>query len=113
MNQITTHVLDVSLGRPATNVPVIVELQNAQGDWSEIGRGSTDDDGRVRDLAASATLCEGNYRLTFNTGAYFAARGIETLYPKVAIEFAVRNPLEHFHIPLLLSPYGYSTYRGS
>ena len=113
MNQITTHVLDVSLGRPAPNVPVIVERQDAQGDWFEIGRGSTDVDGRVRDLAASAALCEGNYRLTFNTGAYFAARGIESLYPEIAIVFAVHKPQERYHIPLLLSPYGYSTYRGS
>jgi 5-hydroxyisourate hydrolase len=114
MNQITTHVLDVSLGRPAANVPVILEVQGQGGNsWSEIGRGTTDSDGRPRDLSSSHKLQEATYRLTFNTLAYFASRNIEGLYPQVIIVFHVKNPNEHYHIPLLLSPYGYSTYRGS
>lgn len=112
MSQITTHVLDVSLGRPAANVPVILEAQTAGGAWAEIGRGSADDDGRCRDLAAEAPEA-GVYRLTFDTRAYFATRGIVGLYPQVIIIFEIKDAREHYHIPLLLSPYGYSTYRGS
>jgi 5-hydroxyisourate hydrolase len=113
MSHITTHVLDVSLGRPAANVPVILESQSANGPWSETARGTTDSDGRLKDLSASKSLGAGTYRLTFDTRAYFAARSIEALYPQVIIVFEVKNAQEHYHIPLLLSPYGYSTYRGS
>lgn len=113
MSHITTHILDVSLGRPAANVPVILEVQSADGSWSETARGSTDTDGRLKDLSAAKSLVAGTYRLTFDTRAYFATRSIEGLYPRVIIVFEVKNAQEHYHIPLLLSPYGYSTYRGS
>ncbi|MGB7848034.1 MAG: hydroxyisourate hydrolase [Candidatus Acidiferrum sp.] len=113
MSQITTHVLDVSLGRPAANVPVILEAQTADGRWTEAGRGSTNGDGRLKDLGAAKAFGAGIYRLTFDTRAYFAALKIEGLYPQVIIAFEVRDAKEHYHIPLLLSPYGYSTYRGS
>jgi 5-hydroxyisourate hydrolase len=113
MSHITTHVLDVSLGRPAANVPVILEVQSTNGSWSETARGCTDTDGRLKDLSASKSLLEGTYRLTFDTRVYFATRNIEGLYPQVIIVFEVKNAQEHYHIPLLLSPYGYSTYRGS
>jgi len=113
MSKITTHVLDVSLGCPAANVPVLLETQSATGVWSEAGRGTTDSDGRLKDLAAGKTLAAGIYRLTFNTGAYFAVRKISGLYPQVIIVFDVNDAQEHYHIPLLLSPFGYSTYRGS
>jgi 5-hydroxyisourate hydrolase len=113
MSHITTHVLDVSLGRPAANVPVILEVQSASGSWSETARGATDSDGRLKDLSPSKSLVAGTYRLTFDTHAYFATRNVEGLYPQVIIVFEVKNAQEHYHIPLLLSPYGYSTYRGS
>jgi 5-hydroxyisourate hydrolase len=113
MTQITTHILDTSLGRPAANVPVVLDFQTAAGVWTEAGRGSTNADGRCKDLLADKSLQAGTYRLTFDTGAYFSARKIESLYPQVTIIFAVKNAREHYHIPLLLSPYGYSTYRGS
>jgi 5-hydroxyisourate hydrolase len=113
MSQITTHVLDVSLGRPAANVPVILETQTPGGTWSEAGRGLTDADGRWKELASSKPLGTGIYRLTFDTRAYFSTRKIAALYPQVIIVFEVENAQEHYHIPLLLSPYGYSTYRGS
>jgi 5-hydroxyisourate hydrolase len=103
MSQITTHVLDISIGRPAAGVPVILEL----------GRGLTDGDGRQRELLAAGSLKEGTYRLTFDTRAYFASRKVEALYPQVSVVFEVRRSSEHHHIPLLLSPHGYSTYRGS
>lgn len=113
MSQITTHVLDISLGRPAANLRVILEARVTSGEWTLLGQGSTDGDGRLKDLAAGKTLNPGTHRLTFETGAYFALRQIDGLYPQVIIVFAVRDARDHYHIPLLLSPYGYSTYRGS
>jgi len=113
MSKITTHVLDVSIGRPAANVPVLLEAQSANGAWSEAGRGVTDNDGRLKDLAAGKIFAAGIYRLAFDTGAYFAGRKIAGLYPQVIIVFEVKDAQEHYHIPLLLSPFAYSTYRGS
>ena len=112
MSQITTHVLDISLGRPAANVNVILEAKMASGEWSLVGRGSTDGDGRLNDLSAGKALNAGAHRLTFETGGYFALRKIDGLYPQVVILFEVKDPRDHYHIPLLLSPYGYTTYRG-
>jgi 5-hydroxyisourate hydrolase len=113
MSQITTHVLDVSVGRPAANVAVILETQSPAGHWAETARGTTDADGRLRDWPAAKVVAAGIYRLTFDTRAYFAARKVASLYPQVMIVFEVRDAQEHYHIPLLLSPFGYSTYRGS
>jgi 5-hydroxyisourate hydrolase len=113
MSQITTHVLDVTLGQPAAGVPVVLEMEKAGVGWKELSRGATDGDGRLRHLLAPETLAEGNYRLTFDTHAYFESRKTAGLYPQVTVVFTVRNPKEYYHIPLLLSPYGYSTYRGS
>lgn len=111
---ITTHVLDTSLGRPAQGVEVLLERQSADGSWAAAGWGSTDADGRIRALIASAsTLQAGTYRLTFHTAAYFAGRSVTTFYPRVVVEFHVSDAGAHYHVPLLVSPYGYSTYRGS
>ena len=113
MSAITTHVLDTSRGRPAGGVLVVLERATSDGQ-QELGRGETDADGRLRTLlAAGAPIERGTYRLTFHTGAYFAANGVEGFYPEVRIDFEVRDPTQHFHVPLLLNPYGYSTYRGS
>ena len=113
MSHITTHVLDLSLGQPAANVAVILEVQSPGGNWAEAARGATDTDGRLRDWVEAKALPAGTYRLTFDTRAYFSARKIASLYPQVVIVFEVRDAQEHYHIPLLLSPFGYSTYRGS
>lgn len=113
MSQITTHVLDTSLGRPAAGVPVTLEIKSAGGAWKEISRGATDADGRLRHLLAPGALVKGTYRLTFDTGAYFSARRQDAFYPHVGIVFEILDAAEHYHVPLLLSPYGYSTYRGS
>ncbi len=113
---ITTHVLDTARGRPAGGVPVTLAARSGPtpDGWREIARGRTDEDGRVRDLLApGSTLPAGVYRLTFDTGAYFRALGVEGFYPHAEVVFEIRNPAEHHHVPLLLSPYGYSTYRGS
>ncbi len=113
MSAITTHILDVSMGSPARGVPVTLEQQTTTG-WEIVGKGATDEDGRLRDLLASdVNLSPGNYRLTFDTGNYFAQQQIEGFYPQVTVAFTVRDAAQHYHIPLLLSPFGYSTYRGS
>ena|SRR5688500_18428941 len=113
MSAITTHILDVSAGFPARGVPVVLERQTSAG-WEIIGSGKTDDDGRLRDLLNSdARLQAGNYRLTFDTGSYFRERQTEGFYPQVTVIFIVRDADQHYHVPLLLSPFGYSTYRGS
>lgn len=113
MSAITTHVLDVSLGRPAAGVAVRL-LMRGQEDWVAIGSGVTDDDGRVGDLLEPDHAIEaGDYRLEFATGHYFADQGRDSFYPTVQIAFRVASRDEHYHVPLLLSPFGYSTYRGS
>jgi len=114
MSRITTHVLDLSRGRPAAGVGVTLEVQNESGGWRAVGRGRTDDDGRLRSLTGeSEALTEGVYRLTFETGDYFAAAGVETFYPLAVVVFRVGDASQHYHVPLLVSPFGYSTYRGS
>lgn len=114
MSAITTHILDTSRGRPAGGVLVVLESRSAEGDWTMIGQGMTDVDGRLRELLPKdAPLEAATYRLTFDTGAYFSRQNIESFYPEVTIVFTVRHAGEHYHVPLLLNPYGYSTYRGS
>ncbi len=113
MSAITTHILDVSSGVPARGVPVVLERETSSG-WEVIGKGETNEDGRLRDLLdAGEILKAGGYRLTFDTGNYFARRQIESFYPQVTVAFTVRDAARHYHVPLLLSPFGYSTYRGS
>jgi 5-hydroxyisourate hydrolase len=108
---ITTHVLDTSRGCPAAGVPVVLERATEPG-WQPVGRGTTDADGRVSDLLTSVPE-DGRYRLTFDTGAYFDAVGEAGFYPEVSVTFVVADGAEHYHVPLLLSRFGYSTYRGS
>jgi hydroxyisourate hydrolase len=107
---ITTHVLDTASGRPARGVPITLE-KHAGGAFAPLGDGTTDDDGRLTDLLEPGTLTPGLYRITFDVDAYYA--GAPCFYPKVQIEFRVVSTDEHYHVPLLLSPFGYSTYRGS
>lgn len=113
MSPITTHVLDVSKGRPAPGVSVSLEVQVSAGNWKELARASTDPDGRIPQLLAADSLVEGVYRLIFDTNSYFKSCNVAGLYPRVTVEFQVRDAQAHYHIPLLLSPFGYSTYRGS
>jgi 5-hydroxyisourate hydrolase len=113
MSYITTHVLDVSIGKPATGVPVVLEVEEIGTGWRQLARGVTDKDGRLLDLLAPGALVEGVYRLTFDTHAYFADRKVLSLSPQVTVIFSVHESDESYHIPLLLSPFGYSTYRGS
>jgi 5-hydroxyisourate hydrolase len=113
MSPITTHVLDTALGKPASGVPISLSRVAADGSACELARGHTDADGRLRDLLAPGSLQRGRYRMRFELEAYFAASGRTSLYPVIEVVFEVSAQDEHYHIPLLLSPYGYSTYRGS
>ena len=114
MSAITTHVLDTSRGRPAAGVPVVLEARGEGGAWAELGRGFTDADGRLKELLPPEhKLSKGAYRLTFDTAVYFAAQGTKGFYNEVSVSFVVAETGAHYHVPLLLSPYGYTTYRGS
>ncbi|AYG05264.1 hydroxyisourate hydrolase [Gryllotalpicola protaetiae] len=110
-SHITTHVLDTARGRPAPRVPVRLDAFS-EGQWHELGRGITDEDGRIAQLGP-AQVPAGRYRVVFDTAAYFATQDLISFFPEVAVDFEVWSVEEHFHIPLLLSPFGYSTYRGS
>jgi 5-hydroxyisourate hydrolase len=112
MSAITTHVLDVSRGQPARGIAVVLERVGAPQS-TMLARATTDAGGRVKAFTPTPQLQPGTYRLTFEVGPYFAAASIETFYPRVVVEFEVRDAAQHHHVPLLLSPYGYSTYRGS
>ena len=114
MSAITTHVLDTARGRPAADVPVTLEVRADDGVWALVGRGLTDADGRLRTLVPAGAAIEARvYRITFDTEAYFNTVGVTGFYPEVSIVFRVRSASEHHHVPLLLNPSGYSTYRGS
>lgn len=110
---ITTHVLDLNRGQPAASVRVTLERRAETGGWKVLGATETDADGRIATWpGVPAALPAGSYRLRFATEAYFAGHGLDSFFSDVAIAFAVTDTRRH-HVPLLLSPYGYSTYRGS
>jgi 5-hydroxyisourate hydrolase len=111
MSAITTHVLDTALGRPAQGVAVRLERAGADG-WELLDTAVTDADGRVKEIGPARTTA-GAHRLTFGTGDYFAATGRDTFFPEATITFTVADPTSHHHVPLLLSPFALSTYRGS
>jgi 5-hydroxyisourate hydrolase len=113
MSAITTHILDTSRGCPAAGVEVELEQLAAGENWTPVARGVTDADGRLRNLVpADVRPAPGTYRLVFATAAYFKADGRDSFFPRVVIIFTVGND-PHYHVPLLLSPFGYSTYRGT
>ncbi len=112
MSQITTHILDTSRGEPAVDVTIFL-YQYQNNEWEAIGGGATNDDGRLPDMVGDdVSLQEGTYKLKFATEEYYEGLGINTFFPYVEVIFYLM-PGENYHIPLLLSPYGYSTYRGS
>jgi 5-hydroxyisourate hydrolase len=112
MSGITTHVLDTARGRPAAGMRVALDVQVDDG-WTPVGSGVTDTDGRVPGLVPEGGLRPGVHRMTFFTGDWFAAEGTQGFYPLVTVICTISDPAAHHHIPLLISPYGYSTYRGS
>ncbi len=114
MKRISTHVLDIAQGKPAKDVPVRLQRQDSSGKWVPVGSAQTDQDGRCGQLLREGELLrEGPYRLTFDTAIYYTACGIQGLYPVVEVTFQVQDGESQFHIPLLLSANGYTTYRGS
>ncbi len=114
MSAITTHILDTSRGKPASDVAVVLEVRSAEHGWQVLGRGLTDADGRLKNLLApDLVLNKGIYRLTFETASYFASQKVSGFYPEIIVVFHISNATEHYHVPLLLNPFGYSTYRGS
>jgi len=114
MKRISTHILDMVTGKPARDVPVRLEKQNATGDWQLLTSERTDQDGRCAQLLPEGeVLAAGVHRLVFATGSYYALQKIDTLYPVVKVTFQVRDGESSFHIPLLLTPNGYTIYRGS
>jgi 5-hydroxyisourate hydrolase/2-oxo-4-hydroxy-4-carboxy-5-ureidoimidazoline decarboxylase len=118
VSPVTTHILDTSLGCPARGVTIRMERQTASGSWCPLATGSTNSDGRVTDLLpgfydTARLFTAGIYRLTFDVAGYYAGLEQDCFYPDVVIAFRVVDPTQHYHVPLLLNPYGYSTYRGS
>lgn len=106
---ITTHVLDTAQGRPAAGIRVTLERRDGDA-WTAVGDGATDADGRLRTLTPAGPVTPGTYRIAFDTLSYL---GPSAFFPVVEIQFVVADGAQHFHVPLLLSPFGYSTYRGS
>jgi 5-hydroxyisourate hydrolase len=113
MSAITTHVLDTTRGKPAAGVPIVLERSNADR-WEFVARGETDANGRLRTLLrAGDALVPGVYRLVFATSQYFAQQQVRGFYPEVVVVFEALPGESHYHLPLLLNAFGYTTYRGS
>jgi 5-hydroxyisourate hydrolase len=112
MSGITTHVLDTSSGHPAIGVKVVLQILSGR-EWTDVGGGLTDANGRCNSLLGDQSLTAGAFRLLFDAGAYYRELHKDTFYTEIPIVFEVRQPEAHYHVPLLLSPFGYSTYRGS
>ncbi len=111
---ITTHILDTALGCPAAGVALQLDKVDASGQWVTLASGTTNSDGRVADLLPSDHVLQpGCYRMRFQTGGYFARNKSAGFYPYADVVFEITDTKSHYHIPLLLSPFGYSTYRGS
>lgn len=114
MSTISTHILDISRGRPAPGVNVSLEILNAGEGWSPLSQAVTDDDGRIKSFVlAEPQMVARTYRLIFAVGQYFTSLNQSSFYPEVTVNFLIEGSTEHYHVPLLISPYGYSTYRGS
>lgn len=110
---ITTHILDISVGKPAPGVRVSLTRVDG-GARIEIGQGTTDGDGRLRTLMPQGSpVVSGDYEVAFETGAYFESRGVNPFHPRVTVTVRIADAGQHYHVPLLVSPFGYTTYRGS
>lgn len=112
MSRISTHVLDINRGTPGSGISAALEFKTSAG-WAVWGSGITDNNGRIDNLHSENELEFGTYRLIFDTRSYFHRAGQEIFYPQVIIVFIVSQNVEHYHIPLLLNTFGYTTYRGS
>ena len=114
MSGITTHILDTTSGRPGAGIPVVLERKTHSAGWQAIAEGITDINGRIDDLLSPRDVfLPGHYRLIFEIGPYFLLQSVECFFPQITVSFVVKDPMQHYHVPLLLNPFGYSTYRGS
>lgn len=116
VNPISVHVLDLQTGQPSPGIRVDLERRLPSGDWSAIGSARTDDQGRVRALVpetARAKWAAGDYRVVFRTGEFYASRQQASFFPEIPVVFRIEDAQQHYHVPLLLSPFGFSTYRGN
>ena len=114
MSKVTSHVLDTTVGRPAEGVSVLLENETGPQTWVPVGDAVSDSEGRVANMVpASLTLRAGKYRLSFDTGPYYAEKGLRAFYPEVCVTFQIHDPEQQYHLPLLISRFGYTTYRGS
>jgi 5-hydroxyisourate hydrolase len=113
VSRLTSHVLDTGLGAPARGMSVRLEVLDDAGAWSLLAERATDDDGRVTDLLGGAPFEARTYRVTFETAPYLEKTGQPVFFPRVEVLFRADPAQEHYHVPLLMSPFGYSTYRGS
>ena len=114
MSAITTHVLDTASGKPGAGIPVVLERKTHSSGWQAIADGITDIDGRINNLlSVDHAFLPGHYRLVFEIGSYFLLKSVECFFPQITVSFVVKDPTEHYHVPLLLTAFGYSTYRGS
>ncbi|NP_001161674.1 transthyretin-like protein [Saccoglossus kowalevskii] len=110
---LTTHVLDTALGRPAAELPITLYSRSPEMAWLKIAAGKTNQDGRCPGLLTQETFHNGVYKIHFDTGTYHKALDTPGFYPYVEVVFEIHDPNQHYHVPLLLSPFSYSTYRGS
>lgn len=115
-NPLSVHVLDLQTGQPSPGIQVDLERRGATGNWQPLGSGTTDEQGRIRALVPAAALNEwaaGDYRVVFRTGEFYARQKQPSFFPEIPVVFRVESAKQHYHVPLLLSPFGFSTYRGN
>ncbi len=114
MSAITTHILDTASGKPGAGIPLVLERKTHSAGWQAIAEGITDSEGRVDDLLSPRDVfLPGHYRLIFEIGPYYLLQSIECFFPQITISFVVKDSMKRYHIPLQVSPFGYSTYRGA
>ena len=116
LNPLSVHVLDLQTGQPSPGIAVSLERRLPSGAWQALGNAITDAQGRVRELVPPQALAQwsaGDYRVVFRTGEFYARQQQPSFFPEIPVVFRVDNPQQHYHVPLLLSPFGFSTYRGN
>lgn len=113
MSAITTYILDTMSGCPATGIQAILERKTHSVGWQTIAEGITDTDGRINDLLSrNDVFLPGHYRFVIETGPYYLLKSVDCFFPQITVSFVVKDPRQHYHVPLLLSPFGYTVYRG-
>lgn len=113
MSAITTYILDTTSGKPGAGIPAVLERKTHSAGWLAIAEGITDVDGRINDLLSKKDVfLPGHYRFIFEIGPYFLLQSIDCFFPQITVSFVVKDSMQHYHVPLLLSPFGYSTFRG-